>query len=209
MKWWAAMDREDVANMIRWLAGADLKLFLQILQDSSTDANLKRMYPARRKFMEGLLDHHNIVDARLFLSKDAQRLVINKHGQKAMAAHGALRDQHTSVIYVNIDNKIHFFEGTHNFAARGGAALPASYHLLSRATKHFSYRDFTKQLEEDLEEASNELPQPMESFNQRHHPNITWQDKLIWHFEYYGVDVDPETVLTPKDYLQYRRSFGL
>ena len=42
-KWWATMDRNDENLMRRWLAGADLRLFLKILKDSSSDKDLQRM----------------------------------------------------------------------------------------------------------------------------------------------------------------------
>jgi hypothetical protein len=208
-KWWATMDRDDENLMRRWLAGADLRLFLKILKDSSSDKDLQRMYPARRKFLEGLLEHHDIVDARLFLGGNARELIRREYGAESLAAHGKLTDAHKTVVYMNLDDKLHFFEGTHNYKARGGGVLPEGHRTLSRSATTFTYNELTTTLESDLKVAGLAAEPQLESFSRTHHPPIGWQNELIWEFEYYGIDVDPESVLTPTDYLKYRKTYGV
>lgn len=209
-KWWAAMDREDEANMRRWLAGADLRLFLVILKESSTDEDLRRMYPARRKFLEGLLDGNDVVDARLFLSQRATAMIRKQYGPEALKAHGNLSDPHKSVIYVNVENKVHLFEGTHSFAARGGGVMPENHRTLSRAVKSFTYKELSTELDPELAEAGRRLlPKTPETIYVRHHPPIGWQANMILEFKYYGVTVNPEAVFTKSDYVKYRRDYGV
>lgn len=209
-KWWAGMGRDDESNMRRWLAGADLRLFLTVLKESSSDEDLRRMYPARKKFLEGLLDSNDVVDARLFLSERARAMIRKEHGPAALKAHGNLSDPHKSVIYVNVENKVHLFEGTHSFAARGGGVLPENHRTQSRTAKSFTYRELSTGLDPELAAAGKRLlPKTPETIYVRHHPPIGWQAQMILEFEYYGVKVDPEAVLTKSDYLKYRRQYGV
>ncbi len=208
-KWWAAMDREDEDSMRRWLAGADLRLFLEILKESSSDEDLKRMYPARRKFLEGLLDGNDVVDARLFLGEKARTLIRKQYGPKTLEAHGSLADTHKTVIYVNVENKVHFFEGTHNFAARGGGVLPSDHRVLSRTAKIFNYRELSTELDSELKRAGQNANPPLETIYVRHAPPIRWQANMLEEFKYYGVSVDPEKVFSSKDYLTFRRDYGI
>ena len=209
-KWWAAMDRKDEENMRRWLAGTDLRLFLEILKESSLDKDLRRMYPARRKFLEGLLDSNDVVDARLFLSERAREMIRKQYGPKSLEAHGNLNDRDKSVIYVNVENKVHLFEGTHNYAARGGGVMPEGHRVLSRTAKSFTYRELSTGLDPELERAGRQLrPKRPETIYVRHHPPIGWQANMLLEFKYYGVSVDPEAVLSKADYLKFRRDYGI
>ena len=208
-KWWAAMDRKDEDRMRRWLAGADLRLFLDILKESSSDEDLTRMYPARRRFLEGLLDGNDVVDARLFLGERAQTLIRKQHGPEALEAHASLSDPHKTVIYMHVDNKVHFFEGTHNFAARGGGVLPSDCRVLSRSAKRFSYIELSTELDSLLNRAGQNEDPPLETIYVRHAPPIGWQASMLEEFRYYGVVVDPEKVFSSDDYKTYRRDYGI
>ena len=143
------------------------------------------------------------------MSQKACDLIRREYGKETLTAHGQLSERDKTVIYMNIENKLHFFEGTHNYKARGGGVMPDGHRVLSRAAVKFEYSEFTTKLERELKKAGDAANPRLETFGRRHHPPINWQNNLIWEFEYYGVKVDPETVLTPADYLKYRRKFGM
>ncbi|MEM6639963.1 MAG: EH signature domain-containing protein [Pseudomonadota bacterium] len=208
-KWWATMPAGDEDAVRAWLAQADLRLFLKLLKDSSTDADLDRMFPAREKFLRGLLDHYDIVDARLFLSRNARNSVRAEFGSDALSAHGQVEDLNKTIIYINIADRLHFFEGTHNYKARGGGVLPSDSRILARQVPRFSYRELSTGLEQDLRAAGENALKPTMIFGVAHHPPLTWQRTLIGHMQSYGVDIDPEHALTSSDYLKYRKKFGI
>jgi hypothetical protein len=75
-KWWSQLDAQLKNKVQGWLSKLDLRLFLEALEDFSYQAGnegLKRMYPARKHFMEGLLNNQLVTGTRLFLSHSAER----------------------------------------------------------------------------------------------------------------------------------------
>ena len=195
-KWWVGMKIEHEKYMRRWLAGLDLRLFLKILKDCSTDEALERMYPARQAFLEGLLDHYEVEDARLFLGREAANFIRRKYGHDSLLAHGLLSERNKSVIYIRIAGH-DFFEGTHSYAARLGVCLPPKHPIVTRTKNSFSMGEVTTDFYND------------DYFYVRHWPPLGWQKNLIDGFHQLGLPIKPEHVLTPKDYLVYRRKYGV
>ena len=195
-KWWAGMKIEHEKYMRRWLAGLDLHLFLKILKDCSTDEALERMYPARQAFLEGLLDHYEVEDARLFLGREAANFIRRKYGRESLLAHGLLSDRNKSVIYIRVAGH-DFFEGTHSYAARLGVSLPPKHPIITRRKNSFNMGEVTTALDNDA------------YFYVRHWPPLGWQKNLIDGFHQLGLPIKPEHVLTPTDYLEYRRKYGV
>jgi len=105
---------------------------------------------------------------------------------------------------------VHLFEGTHNFAARGGGVLPENHRVLSRTAKSFTYQELSTELDHELAVAGRKLrPKRPETIYVRHHPPIGWQANMLLEFKYYGVKVDPEAIFNKTDYLKFRRSYGI
>lgn len=203
--WWQSMKRDHEAFMRRWLAGFDLHLFLKILDDSSTSETLARMYPARRAFLEGLLDHYGVEDARLFLGVEAANFIRRQYGRDALLAHGLLSDRNKTVIYIRV-NGHDFFEGTHNYAARLGVGLPLNHPILTRNRNKFTMSEISTDLDYEMKGSTNKTGK---YFYVRHHPPLTWQSKLIDGFGQLGLRIKPQDVLTGADYIKYRRKFGI
>jgi len=206
-KWWVVMPDQHISAMKRWLAGFDLKLFLQILKDSSTDPALARMYPPREAFLEGLLKNYEVKDARLFLGEEPARFIRKNYGPEAVKNHGRLHDRHKTIIYMNV-NGLHFFEGTHNCAARLGAVLPDDHPVVSRSQASFGYYALTSGIERDMDRAGKEALQRNRVVSVVHSPT-TWQHNLISGFKQLGLDISPEHVLSKEDYRWYRRRYGI
>ena len=207
-KWWAPMSDSRVALVRKWLAGADLRLFLEILEDSSNDADLQRMYPDRKAFLEGLLEHYKVEDARLFLGQSAVSYIARKFSRDAIRSHGKLRDPHKTVIHVQVEG-IHLFEGTHNYAARVGRHLPEGSRVLNYSQKSFTYAELTSELEFDLLKAARGQGRRGASARIVHSTPLTWQHKLIEELGRLGLRVHPEHVLTSAQYRAYRSKYGI
>lgn len=207
-KWWTPMSAKHISLVRKWLAGADLRLFLELLEDSSNDSDLQRMYPDRKAFLEGLLEHYDVQDARLFLGESAAKYIARKFSKDAVRAHGQLRDRHKTVIHLQVGG-IHLFEGTHNYAARIGRHLSDSHSLLSHAKHTFSYQELTSELEFELLKAARGKGRGSGSAKVVHSTPLTWQNKLISEFRRLGLNVHPEHVLTAKQYKTYRQRYGL
>lgn len=195
-KWWVGMKIEHERYLRRWLAGLDLHLFLKILKDCSSDRALERMYPARQAFLEGLLEHYEVEDARLFLGYEAASFIRRKYGRDSLLAHGLLSDRNKSIIYIRVAGH-DFFEGTHSYAARLGVDLPPEHPIIARTKTRFSMFEVTTTLDNDA------------SFYVRHWPPLGWQKNLIDGFHQLGLRIKPEHVLTREDYLMYRRKYGV
>lgn len=207
-KWWAPMSASQVALVRKWLAGADLRLFLEILEDSSSDADLQRMYPDRKAFLEGLLEHYKVEDARLFLGESAARYIARKFSRDAIRSHGRLRDRHKTVIHVQVEG-IHLFEGTHNYAARLGKHLPEGSRVLNYSQHNYTYAELTSELEFELLKSARGQGRKDASARIVHSTPLTWQHKLIEEFGRLGLNVHPEHVLTTPQYRAYRSRYGI
>lgn len=117
--WWAVLGQQYTDKVIAWLSQNDLRLFLEVLQDLSKDnSDMMRMYPARKEFIESLLDKKLISQTRLIFSAEAVNYVRRKYGSKppkwmqfATIQGGSAKN--TSFIYINLCNKAYMMEGTH------------------------------------------------------------------------------------------------
>ena len=207
-KWWAPMSAGRVALVRKWLAGADLRLFLELLEDSSSDADLQRMYPDRKAFLEGLLEHYKVEDARLFLGESAAHYIARKFSRDAIRSHGKLRDRHKTVIHIQVEG-IHLFEGTHNYAARVGKHLPEGSRVLNYSQTNYTYQELTSELEFELLKGARGQGRSAASARIVHSTSLTWQHKLIGELGRLGLRVHPEHVLTAAQYRAYRSKYGI
>ena len=126
VRWWARLGNEYVKQVRQWLSRMDIELFLEVLEDytkHSGDSDLKRMFPARKRFLKGVFEKRLVRDARLFLSRRAEDYVRRHYKENALPAYSRVKNASISVIYLNIDGK-HVVEGTHSFSLRIYQRLP-------------------------------------------------------------------------------------
>lgn len=200
-KWWGRLEPNHVDAMIGWLSQWDLKLYLQILEEvahSHGRESMLRMYPARKRFLEGLYDGGHIGRTRLLLGTDAvqflQRTVDRKNWPEFAYLESAESSQ--SLIYLDLYG-ISIIEGTHNFAVRIYEDLPIpglsdyeeKYFDINVIRGHESYVD---------------------RIVHRNTAKPTWQYRLISTLsKSFNIGIEPEEVLSEADYRVFRREYGM
>ncbi len=137
-RWWSRLQDELIKKVCGWLAGFDLKLFLSALEQygkDRQDQELQRMYPARKRFLEGLLEQRIIKNTRLFIGPDMERYLRQRYEQEELPAYANVRGSR-SMIYLDVDG-VHIIEGSHNRAIYGVPRLPQQSRILDFGFKKF------------------------------------------------------------------------
>ena len=194
VRWWARLGNEYVKQVRQWLSRMDIELFLEILEDHtkhSGDFDLQRMFPARKQFLKGVFDQELVKDARLFLSRRAEEYVRRHYKEMVLPAYSRVKSASTSVIYLNIDGK-YVVEGTHNFSLR-------IYRRLPQRNPIEDYERNTAVSVSEFGHGDIRIP---------HYPT-SWQRKALVAFRDLGTQINPSDVLSPKDYRDYRRRYGV
>ncbi|NWH06735.1 EH signature domain-containing protein [Desulfobacter latus] len=206
MEWWEPLGQQRVNKMQTWLSGFDLLLFLEILENygkSSGNAVLQRMFPARKKFLEGLYKNKMIHGSRLFVSTSADNY-LQSHYKKSELPGYAICKGGASVIYLNIKGH-HMVEGSHSFSLWIYDKLPEESSLLDYSINSFEQRELGIGLKEKYEhENIDSLEYPI---NIRHMPH--WQHKTIEAFSKLNIKINPESVFSIEDYQEYKQKYGL
>ncbi len=192
VRWWARLGREYVKQVRQWLSRMDIEMFLKVLEDytkQSGDPALKRMFPARKRFLQGVFEKRLVRDARLFLSRRAEEYIRHHYRENATPAYSRVRSASISAIYLNIDGK-HVIEGTHNFSLR----------IYRRLPQRNPIEDYERDTAVSISEFGHgDIRIP-------HHP-ASWQRKALVAFRELGTYIDPSDVLD--DYREYRRRYGV
>lgn len=191
--WWGRLEPRYVQAMRAWLSSLDLKLFLNILEEvarSNQRSDLLRMYPARKRFLEGLQQQGLISSSRLLLGKQAENYVRDNFDARDMSALGSLGSAATSLIYLNLGG-IHFLEGTHAFQVRLYQEAPFPG-LVDYEESRFSLASIRKR-------------PATASVKHSHSPLPRWQHTLIQTLAAppFRLRVEPRRVLSAEDYANY------
>jgi hypothetical protein len=189
--WWARLDRKYVIAMRSWLSQLDLKLFLNILEDvarSLGKQDLLRMFPARKRFLEGLYEQGLMTESRLLLGSQAEKYIREKFDAHALPTFGRLGSSEISLIYLNLGG-LHFIEGTHQFQVRLYRDLPipglADYEL-----EKFELAAIRKYATDQTV---------------RHGLSPRWQRQLITAVkDLSGILIEPQGVLSKADWQAYQ-----
>lgn len=205
--WWSALEGKYRDLMLRWLSRYDLRLFLQILEESSNTADMRRMFPSRRRFLEGLDESGLVLESRLFLSHTARRSVRRTVKKRDLPYFEDLSDSETSVIYLRL-TKCHIVEGTHNYSLWIYDQMPLRNPVDRPKFSGLYSRDLGMGMKEQYEHERGPRGNDQPPFRIRHNPNVTWQNTGIRSMNQLGVRVDPERVLSAEDYREYLRRFG-
>lgn len=209
LTWWSRLEPALINKVLGWLAGFDLKLFLSALEQYGQDRNdedLQRMYPARKRFLEGLLNQGRVNNTRLFISPDMEHYLRRTFKEEELPAYAIVRDSR-SMIYLDVAG-VHIIEGSHNRAIYGVPRLPQASRILNFGIPEFYERLLGKGLLEQFEKEFNgNSGDPLQV---THHPeNFNWQYKVIQYLQRQGVALDIEKLFTSDDYRRYKRIHGL
>lgn len=197
--WWAHIPEELIAKVRGWLSKLDLKLFLEALKNFSEEANdldLKRMYPSRKRFLEGLLQQRLVTGTRLFLTYYARRY-LEKHYKKEHLPSFSMVEGDKSIIYISLPGA-HIVEGTHMCKFWIYKSLSESAAVLNYNKSTFTYRELTSGMNESMirQRIGGRLAEVTH--------NGSWQAKVAIELKKAGVEFDPEVLLMRDDYIKYR-----
>ena len=217
LKWWSRLKPALIHKVCGWLAGFDLKLFLSALKQYGEDRNdedLNRMYPARKRFLEGLLEQGLVNNTRLFISPGMKHYLRQSFEEEELPAYAIVRGSR-SMIYLDVAG-VHILEGSHNRAIYGVPQLPQASQILDFGIEEFHERALGKGL---LEQYAAEFNgNGGDQLQVIHHPqNFNWQHQVIQylqrhfqrHFQRQRIALDIERLFTPEDYFRYKRIHGL
>ncbi len=196
--WWGRLDRKYVTAMRTWLSKLDLGLFLNILEEVARTHNRKdllRMYPARKRFLEGLHAQGFITESRLLLGKQVEHYVREEFDQRDLTGFGQLGSADASLIYLNLHG-IHLLEGTHSFQVRVYRDLPIEG-LADYEEEKFSLAQIRK------------YPADL-TVKHTHSPVPRWQHKLIETLGQppFNLPIEAAQVLSKADYGVYVEKFS-
>jgi len=208
-QWWALLTEERISKVKGWLSRFDLKLFLRVLESYGQDTgntDLVRMFPARKRFLEGLLDQGLVQHTRLFLSNHADQFTKRNYKRGEIPQYATVNNPDISMIYLQVGD-LHVIEGTHNFKFWVFPAIPYKARVLNYARKQFEKRELSGGLH-DLYKQEFGFNDPVADIT--HAPkNCNWQSKAIKYLQAYGIKLNIEALFSKEDYLLYRRLYGL
>jgi len=195
-EWWKPLGAARVEKVRGWLSRQDLKLFLQALEQyglESGDAGLKRMFPARKRFLEGLYNQKLIRNTRLMLGRRTEGIVKRLLGDEIKTnfanLEGGLSDK--AIIYVDCGD-FHLVEGSHNFKIWVYLAQPGKI-VGSYDHTSFTPGELTHTTPAQYKAMYN-LPYDAVTHNG------TWQSKVINFLAEQGIELDIESLLSTAEY---------
>jgi len=206
-KWWAILGEKRIALVRGWLSRFDLSLFLKVLEQSAKDGNnadMERMFQPRKAFMDGLEKSGVITESRLFLSNYAERYLKSHYKPEELPSYAKVASQQTSMIYLNIDNKVHMIEGSHSFKLKLMRNLPKQCEVANYDCNVIGDRDLRVTLARQyVNEFGNE------GFLELiHSSGWGWQNKAINFLRKLNIDVTASDVILKDEYRRYKRRHG-
>jgi len=206
INWWSHIPEMYISKVRGWLSRLDLKLFLEALEDfsnSSYDFEMKRMYPARKRFLEGLYDNKLIQNTRLYMSRQMALFLRKNYKAEHLPDFSTVADGDKSIIYVDLGSA-HIIEGSHSCYLWIYKALDPSATVFDYGKTKETYSGLTSGLDRNMWNKGCGS-----SANITHNPtHFNWQRKAIDTLSDLRVPVTVKDVLTPEDYRKYVRRFG-
>jgi len=207
-RWWIALSASQIQKVKGWLSRFDLLLFLKVLEsygEMNEDESINRMFPARKKFMEGLFDLGLVEDSRLFVNHRTEHYLKENYKKSELPVYANINDHsNRSMIYLKVSGK-HMIEGTHNFKFWLFDDLPNNNKLQNYDQIEFVPEEITTELKKVFIRQYGDTRKPPVSISHV----IGWQHKVIEAFKKLGVYIDPEKVLSTEDYINYKRRYGM
>lgn len=206
-EWWQPLGQERIQKVRGWLSKEDLRLFLQAVDQyglETANTEMQRMFPARKRFLEGLFKLKLIRNTRLLLGSKARQSVKRILGKDVKTSFaemdGAMSDK--AVIYLDCGD-FHLVEGSHSFKIWAYLAAPGEA-LRTYERNTFSHYDLTTTIPGTYKKLYPGLP-----YDAFVHTPYTWQNKVFTFLAENGIAIDVEQLLSPEDYRLQLRKFGI
>lgn len=212
--WWQILGEARAKKVVGWLSRLDLRIFLEVLEASARKTNtesIRRMYPPRKKFMEGLLEQGMVVQSRLFLSRDASVYLRSNYDADDVPEHAVIMSGHTSVIYLELTAGLHMVEGTDNMKIKILDALPSRPQILNFMVRRFNDTDFRADLVRTYIRDQNAKSRSVvlgKDYIDQAHSAITWQASAISLFYRRGIKYDASKFFSSSDYRLFKMSYS-
>ncbi|HDL90049.1 MAG TPA: hypothetical protein ENG14_04010 [Thermodesulforhabdus norvegica] len=208
-KWWSILGVDRQEKVRTWLSGFDLKLFLEVLNDygiSSGNTDLQRMFPARKTFLEGLLDQKLIQHARLFVGNSPECYLLRSYRKDELPEYAKVKDSYRSMIYLQVGH-CHMIEGSHSFKLWLFPRLPTNAGITQYSKRRFDPKELSYDLERlYLDEFGKYVKAPIAVI---HYPNLAWQAAAIKFLQGEGLSLNIEKLIEPGFYRDYKSKYGL
>lgn len=207
--WWRPISEDHARKVTRWLSAEDLKMFLLAVEEFGQQGrveSLKRMFPARKKFMWGLYESGFVRETRLFLGDNARAAVRRYLSAEGQRADFSLyeTDADTAIIYLDC-GPFHIVEGSHSFRMWVYMGEPDET-LVNRARRSYTRDDFIKAI-------PGRRTAKLHSADGREFDSFVhsgfWQRNPIYFLASQGVRLDIEALLTRDDYAEMKHKHGL
>lgn len=209
-KWWQYLTDMQRQKVRGWLSGLDLKLFLEAIAnyaEYSYDEELKRMYPSRKAFLEGLFDQDLVLETRLFVSANADKYLKKHYKHDELPAYEILMSKgegaHKSLIYIKLPEG-EMIEGSHSCYLRIFSPFTTTIPVTDYNHKRFNYFTLTSQVDRAVE-----VMMLTKRYKITHNPELTWQRKAVEALQQLGMRIQAKDVLTTKDAKAFKKKFGV
>jgi len=205
-KWWRTLEDSLIDKVKGWLSHLDLRLFLEALENYSLklgNSDMKRMYPARKKFLEGLLDKKMIKHTRLYLTSGFISYLCSNYKPEDLPSYSKVTTGSISVIYIQL-NKAHMIEGSHSCQLWVYRSLQKSATVLDYSKSGATYSSLTSGLNNYKRNQSSDLID-----NIVHYPPLLWQHKAIKALNKAGESITGKDVVSKEDYKTYKQHYGV
>lgn len=208
--WWSRLGDKRISLMRGWLSRLDLKLFLNVLEDygkTSGDTGLQRMFPSRKRFLEGLIDSELVTSSRLFVNPRAENFLKQGYAEEDLPEYARVRDTYRSMIYLHVGN-LHMIEGSHSFKLWIFPQLPEAAKILDYQQTSFVPADLSSNLKSRyFKEFGEYAERPADIVHQPQ--RLAWQHQAITCLKEGGIKLDIEKLFSPEDYRLYLRLYEL
>ncbi|MBB1346580.1 EH signature domain-containing protein [Pseudoalteromonas sp. SG45-2] len=205
-QWWKPIGESRVKAVTSWLAKEDLRLFLGAIEEYANytgDEALNRMFPARKRFLEGLYEHGFVRNARLMLGNQAEHTVKRVLGKSLTTSYINLRGMtQTSIIYLDCGD-FHIIEGSHNFKLWIYMGLP-SEKLNDYSLSELNHSSLTHSFPQEFKKNY-----PKGELMPIQHSPTSWQKNAIDFLTQNGIELDLEKLFYKDEYRRYISRYGL
>ncbi len=205
-KWWSQLDKSLHIVVQGWLSKLDIRLFLEALEDFSNlpgKEELRRMLPARKRFLEGLYEKELINHVRLYLSRGADRYLRLNYKSEHLPEYSLVGNGDKSLIYVQLSHgQAHLIEGSHSCYLWIYRRLHESATVFNYAHNTVNYEDLTSGLDRKMSRFRCQAKEKIVH-------NTSWQRRAIETLKKIGINISAQDVLTPEEYQKFKRQAGI
>jgi len=192
-KWWSALDPILNTKVRGWLSRLDLRLFLEALENYSIkqgNVGMKRMFPARKLFLEGLLDKNLITGTRLYLTSGFDSFLRRNYKDEHLPNYSRITDGNISVIHIQLGES-HMIEGSHSCKLWIYKTLSPTAIVFDFTKNWTTYSSLTAGLSDQMNKECSVSPL---IDNITHHPPLLWHNRSIKALNKAGVDISGQDV---------------